>query len=283
MSNTITVQNAPRDLQGLSQINRTVRYRLGLSVKMWGTDQAAEEAFLALDDAGQAQALFTALQQYDASQGATAPAAAPAAAPIAAPQPMPTPINAPMAPHAPVPQAPPPMVAPQPALAPPVPQPPAPAPQAAPMRSPVTTADPNNSGAIAPQPMAAPPAVPAPTFAGGGGPPPTAPQPPPAPQTPTGTPGGQLVMAVQGLSQQVANLHKLVDDEVAGAADLQELKDIILGMARTQQAMGVMCLLLFENQLGMPRASVVNLVMSEIKQETLKSLLKQHEEAEGKG
>ena len=88
----VSIENAPRDLQGLLQLKRTILFRLAHSLSMFA-DETQEAAFNQAPTDQMCQALIVAIQQYDAARGG-APAPAPAAP---APPPAPAPMQMPMA------------------------------------------------------------------------------------------------------------------------------------------------------------------------------------------
>lgn len=269
----VTPENAPRDAAGLQILTRPKRYNLALAMALFPNESDEEKAFIAADDATQVHALQTALQLRDnGSQTGHAPP------PQAAPQ-QPAMALPPQAPHIPTTAAvsPQPMAyapqpqqyAPQPQQhAPPPPQaaqglPPAPqyaqqavAPQAVDPRQytqasfqhpPQYAQQPIPQGVPQAPPQYAPPmpqaAPPAPQIA----PPqqqyaPPAPQMTRAPQT-SGDPGN----AGQGQPSLLAQVN--------------ELKSIALGMARTQNMLMLLVLELTSNQLGVDKQSLAALAV----------------------
>lgn len=232
----VSIENAPRDLQGLMQLKRTILFRLAHSLNMFA-DETQEAAFNQAPTEQMAQALAAAIQQYDAAQGGAPAQAAPAAPQAPAPMPVAQPqAPAPAVPGAqialpampPAAQQPvmpgiamPPQTAPQmPAVAaqpPPAPMPAVVPPQmpAAPAPQPVAPPAPPAAPAL-PPPIAMPPAaaqqpVRAPATKAAPQavvPPPSPPQPPPAPPETPPAAGGQLLQ----IQQQVAlSLQQLSD------------------------------------------------------------------------
>ena len=143
----VSIENCPRDLNGILSIQRGIRYRLGIQTHMF-KNEAEEQAFLGATDQVQAESLLAHLSQFD--QGAVQQQAAvqPPPTQIALPptqQPVtpgamqqPMAMQMPAGPQMPAVQ-PPPAAMPQQVAAPP--QMPAPAaPPAAPMMAPVVPA-----------------------------------------------------------------------------------------------------------------------------------------------
>ena len=272
----VTPENAPRDAAGLQLLSRPKRYNLALAMGMFPNESPEEQAFIAADDQTQVQALQGALAHRDAIGGVAPQQYAPAPQQYApAPQqyaPAPVPQYAPPPPpqhaqpgmHMQAPVVPQPMVMtpqplamppqypqpgmqpgytpPQPGYAlPPAPQfappsgrlPPAPQvaqpPQYTPQQMP-----PQYAPQLPPTPQPTPPQAAQPT-------PPQAAQPQRVPQT-MGDPGN----AGQGLSQ---------------SAQLNELKGIILGMARTQNMLALLVLELSSHQLGVDKQSLAALAV----------------------
>lgn len=251
-TNLVTVQNAPRSVGELINLPKIVRYRLGVSLHMWGGNNEAEEAFLALDDANQAQSLLSALQAWDSGPGQGG--GGNGAMPQQQMQPPQQQMQQPQ--YAQPPQQMPPQQM----------QPPT-------TRTPATVSDPTNMGSGQqypqqqyPQQQQAPQQQ--------------QPQQQYSQQQPGA--GNQLLSAVGALNGKIDRLHKLVDEEVSGAADLEELKDIVLGMARTQQTIAALVLILSENQIGIPRPAIVKMINSELSK-GLKELLEAQGDSPGKG
>lgn len=61
----VSVDNCPRDLDGILSIQRGIRYRLGIQTHMF-KNEAEEQAFLGSTDQVQAESLLSHLQQFDA-------------------------------------------------------------------------------------------------------------------------------------------------------------------------------------------------------------------------
>jgi hypothetical protein len=107
-------------------------------------------------------------------------------------------------------------------------------------------------------------------------------QPQPAQQPAQQPPAAAAAGAGAQLLGSIRGLHKYIEEEVAGAADLEELKEVVLGMARTQRTLAVLCLLLAEKQLELPKEALITLVEAELKQDAVEKLIAQ-DDAEGKG
>lgn len=251
MITLVTAQNVPRDINELAKLTTTARYRICLSLNMWNGDTRAESAFLARDANGQANDLLLALAQYDANNGQV---------PAAQQQ----------------------QVQQQPAFQPPAALPPqqlqsSPQPVAfqppQPLRQPSTVTDPTNGGAVR-QPQAH---IQAPVQA-----PIQTPQHQLQQLQPQPGAGAQLLAAVGSLHEQITNLVGVVEDEVAGQGDLEDVRNIILGMARTQRSLAVIVLLVAEQQLGFSGESLQNLIVAKLKDDSLKAFIGEEDDFEGK-
>jgi hypothetical protein len=285
---SITVENAPRDIESIKTIPSMVRYRLALTLGIMPNDQGAIAGFAAQPIDVQAQQLLQGFQAHDQRVGA-APA-------MTAPQ-QPAPGPAPgMGGPPPGQMAPPPMMGapgmmqqqPLPMGAPMQPQyqqPPPPPPNGAPpgqMQLPAGFAPPGGPPPMmgAPPPMGAPPGQMMPQ----GGPPPQMMGTPP-PRTPStaSDPGGQQQPGIGGLDavargvgvilQQLETLKKTVDDEVPGVENVDEVFQAVLGVAATQQVVAVLLVLLLENVGQMPRPLIYQAVREEIEKDSASALL----------
>lgn len=92
----------------------------------------------------------------------------------------------------------------------------------------------------------------------------------------------QLISVLSDIKSRVENLNRVVDEEVAGAADLEELRQLVLGTSRTQQSLAMLMLLVAEQILEVPSKAVVKMVEAEIKKNTLEELFTEQAESEGK-
>jgi hypothetical protein len=258
--NQVTPQNAPRDPTELSKLTKMLRYRLGLGLNMWNGDASAEEAYLALPEEQQVTELLTALQRYDVQRGSNGQMSLPAPVqPIAPPmQPQQ------MAPaHMPMPMQ---------------PQAPMQMPPQQSMRTPSTSVDPGNSGMThmsmaQPIPMQVPmpmqPQAPVPMA------PPQIP-----PQQPIAIPA--ILPVLQDMKNALGIINKKLDDEVPGAGDVEEIREFVMGIARTQQTIGILTIALAENFLGLDRERLGNYVNAEKKNKSAQSMLKMLDDDEGK-
>lgn len=169
----VSLENAPRDPQGLLQLKRGIRFRLAHQLGLFA-DETQEQAFMQAPDEQMVQTLLTALQQFDAQGGSAAQA--PPATQLQLP-PMGAPQMPPAAPQMPqgAPMGMPPVVPPQ------TPQAPYQAPPQGYQQMQMPMGPPATAGYPAPQmpPVVAPPAAPAPQM-----PPPMAMAPQAPPQTP---------------------------------------------------------------------------------------------------
>lgn len=122
----VTLDNAPRDEVGLMKIGRAQRYRLCLTLDLWGGDENKEGAFFTMSNEDQTKTLLSGLHAHDGSNGSAGPAtpAAPPPAPEPAPEPEPAAPGAPAAMTAPT----------------------AMTPEPEPVRTPSTQSDPENAG-----------------------------------------------------------------------------------------------------------------------------------------
>jgi len=150
----------------------------------------------------------------------------------------------------------------------------APTPPRAPVPQPTARA--MAPAAMAPMPQASPDAPPVPRT-------PVTAAPAAKPRQPEAQPvagaANQVVGALKALSSSIDELTEKVNDEVAGHEDLMDLKEIVLGMARTQQTIAVLALLTYEKVMeehDLNRRAVINLIKSELKEGTPKSLMKAH-------
>ncbi len=287
---SITVENAPRDLESIKTIPSMVRYRLALTLGIMPNDQQAIAGFAAQPIDVQAQQLLAGFQAHDQRVGA-APAAAPQ-------QPAPGPAPG-MGGPPPGQMAPPPMMAAPGQMAPP--QMMAPPPMGAPPQQPqgYQQAPPNGAppGHMQMPPGFAPPGGPPPQAMGApgqmgpppqmqapqGAPPQMQQQPAPPPRTPStaSDPGQQpgaggidaIARGVGAILQSIEALKATVDDEVPGIENVDAVYEAVLGVAATQQVVAVLLVLLLENVGQMPRQLIYAAVREEIEKDSASALL----------
>ena len=308
----MTTANAPRDVQELVKAGRAQLYMLGLSLNMFANGDE-EKAFLQNDNTQeQAQMVLSSLSAQDAAGGQapplqppTTPATAAAVPPMApaqmtlpqaAPVPIPAPVNVavPAAPVQPqplaatpmpvqpmptaapqVPQVPAPPVAPQPQM-PQMPQPPPPQPQV-----PQAVAMPQVPTQMAP----AAPFPPQPTLPAQMPPAPASQRQPSSATDPTNL--GAVPMAAPGATPpNLAKLLKDIHEELetcAGVSEVEELKNIVLGVAATQNVMFIMLLELAQNQLAVPKDAIIKLIATALQGNEPEKWLEQAIEGGGPG
>jgi len=286
----VSIETAPRDLEGLKLIGRAQLFMLALKLNIFGGDKPQETAFLQNPDTGeQAQIVQRALAAYDGQAG-RAPATATPAQP-AAPQPqapaqpqMPQPAQ----PGAPLPQAP---VMQQPAAHVPVPgapmqpppgqQPVPPIPGAVaaapvqPAPTPVqptgvpTPVSPNVVGMPPqPQPMGMPPGAPAsvPQQPGAMRPMPAAVAPaaqPPVARQPTTaadpTNAGAAVPANMALPNALTGIASALKAVQTGLSQCASKADV-LAVTRTQNAILVLLMRLSEPHIGLEMPAMAQMI-----------------------
>ena len=81
---------------------------------------------------------------------------------------------------------------------------------------------------------------------------------------------------ISKLTDKVDDLHTYVSEECAGHALLEEMHEVVVGMAKTQQTLGILCFIIAGSTSNMDEGELLNLVMLQQEDEALKKLLESH-------
>ena len=261
----VTPENAPRDYAALLGLSRAVRYRLILTM---GVQPHSEEesAFMKAAPDVQSQTVLAMLQRRDAETGQPPMTSLVMGQPTgAAPQPMQ------MAPQ---------QMAPQ-----PMQQQPQYQPQPQPTLGGVQMAPPMQTQPVqmAPQPMQlVPQRQPQPaTIAMGGTPAPMQQRQPQTPADP-GNNGNAVLSTLTRMHQALEAVNKALGDR-ASSAEVEDLRNLIVGLGRTQSLMFILLLELGEKTLEMDKGTLCRMVAAASDQGEPENLLNATLGGQGKG
>ena len=264
---TVTPDNAPRDATQLMLLPRAIRYRLALVLGLVQPNSPEEQAFMVATTETHAQVLLAGLLQRDANQALTP---APQMVPNPGPQQMPP--QQMQQPQQMMPQQmmmrppqmmPAPQTMPQPVFAQPMQQQPMPMMQPAPMQ---------------PAPMQQPQRQPQATS-----PAPQAPGPQRQPQTGGADAGsGAMVTTLTRMHQALEAVNKELGNR-ASSAEVEDLRNMIVGLGRTQSLMLILLLELGEKSLELDKATLCRMIAAASDQGEPENLLSTVLGAPGKG